>query len=208
MKRITLISLFFFLFSASFLVSTPVFADEATEVRAKTKKSIDKVIDTLRNKSISKDQRKKKILDIVNPIFDFSKMAKISLGKKHWKSFSKAQRKEFVGLFVTRLQESYLEKLDMYTDEEVLVDDARTSKGNRIEVKTRLVSKDDSKDMEYKFYKARSGKWLVYDVVIMGVSVVQTYRSQFTGVLKKESVDGLLKRLRKSGQFNVPAGGK
>ena len=183
-------------------------ANEATEVRAKTKKSIDQVIDTLRNKGISKDQRKKKILDIVNPIFDFSKMAKISLGKKHWKSFSKVQRKEFVGLFVTRLQESYLEKLDMYTDEEVLVDDARTSKGNRIEVKTRLVSKDDSKDMEYKFYKARSGKWLVYDVVIMGVSVVQTYRSQFTGVLKKESVDGLLKRLRKSGQFNVPAGGK
>lgn len=208
MKPITLISLFFFLFSAFFLVSSPVVANEATEVRAKTKKSIDQVIDTLRNKGISKDQRKKKILDIVNPIFDFSKMAKISLGKKHWKSFSKAQRKEFVGLFVTRLQESYLEKLDMYTDEEVLVDDARTSKGNRIEVKTRLVSKDDSKDMEYKFYKARSGKWLVYDVVIMGVSVVQTYRSQFTGVLKKESVDGLLKRLRKSGQFNVPAGGK
>ncbi|MDX2471845.1 MAG: ABC transporter substrate-binding protein [SAR324 cluster bacterium] len=203
MRLLTLFSLFFFLFS------TPLFADEATEVRAKTKSSIDKVIATLKNKSLKKEQKKKQILDIVNPIFDFSKMAKISLGKQHWTSFSQAQRKEFVSLFVTRLQESYLEKLDMYTDEEVLVDDARTSKGNRIEVKTRLVSKDDSKDMEYKFYKSKKqNKWLVYDVVIMGVSVVQTYRSQFTGVLKKESVDGLLKRLRQSGQFNVPAGVK
>ena len=53
-------------------------------------------------------------------------------------------------MFVERLKLSYLEKLDLYTDEEVVVDEARKTKKNRVEVLTYLVTKDDKKEMIYK----------------------------------------------------------
>jgi len=51
--------------------------------------------------------------------------------------------------------------------------------------------------------KAGSG-WKIYDVELQGVSIVQTYRSQFDGVMKDGTIDDLMARLRKSGEFSVP----
>ena len=119
---------------------------------------------------------------MVNPLFDFKVMARNSLGRKHWVNMTRAQKKEFLDLFVKRLQESYLEKLDLYTDENVVIENATQVK-KRIHVLTRLVSKTDKKDMVYKFWKSKRRGWGVYDIVILGVSVVQTYRSQFNGLL-------------------------
>ena len=128
-------------------------------------------------------------------------MARLSLGKKHWKALSKAKRKEFSELFVKRLKESYLDKLDLYTDEEIVVDEAKLTKKNRVEVLTYLVSKEDKKEMIYKLYKSKKKEWMVYDVDILGVSIVQTYRSQFSGILKKESMEQLMERLRSTGEL-------
>ena len=102
-----------------FTSSTPL-ADEVSEIRAMTKEKVDIVINILKDKSLSKDEKKDGILETIDGLFDFSLMARLSLGKKHWKSLSKAKRKEFSDLFVERLKLSYLEKLDLYTDEEVV----------------------------------------------------------------------------------------
>ena len=127
-------------------------------------------------------------------------MARLSLGKKHWKALSKAKRKEFSELFVKRLKDSYLDKLDLYTDEEIVVDEAKLTKKNRVEVLTYLVSKEDKKEMIYKLYKSKKKEWMVYDVDILGVSIVQTYRSQFSGILKKKSMEQLMERIRSTGE--------
>ena len=181
-----LISLLCFSFGA-----TSLFADEVSEIRAMTKEKVDLVIRTLKDSSLSKEEKKQGILKTIDGLFDFSLMARLSLGKKHWKSLSKSGRKEFSKLFVERLKQSYLDKLDLYTDEEV-----KMTKKNRVEVVTYLVSKDDKKEMTYKLYKTKKKGWMVYDVDVLGVSIVQTYRSQFSGILKKESLEQLMERLR------------
>ncbi|HHZ78474.1 MAG TPA: ABC transporter substrate-binding protein [Candidatus Lambdaproteobacteria bacterium] len=186
-----LISLLCFSFGA-----TSLFADEVSEIRAMTKEKVDLVIRTLKDSSLSKEEKKQGILKTIDGLFDFSLMARLSLGKKHWKSLSKSGRKEFSKLFVERLKQSYLDKLDLYTDEEVVVDEAKMTKKNRVEVVTYLVSKDDKKEMTYKLYKTKKKGWMVYDVDVLGVSIVQTYRSQFSGILKKESLEQLMERLR------------
>ena len=163
-----------------------------------TKEKVDIVINTLKDKSLSKDEKKEAILKTVDGLFDFPRMAKLSLGKKHWKSLSKSGRKEFSKLFVEKLKQSYLDKLDLYTDEEVFVDEAKQKKKKRVEVLTYLVSKDDKMEMKYKLYKSKKKGWLVYDVEVLGVSIVQTYRSQFSGFLKKNTMDDLMNRLRTS----------
>jgi phospholipid transport system substrate-binding protein len=194
--NVLLIFLFFFSFA-----STSLFADEISEIRTMTKEKVDLVINTLRDESLSKEEKKERILTTIDGLFDFSLMARLSLGKKHWKSLSKAGRKEFSELFVERLKQSYLDKLDLYTDEEVVVGDAKLTKKNRVEVLTYLVSKDDKKEMTYKLYKTKKKGWMVYDVDVLGVSIVQTYRSQFSGILKKESLEELIERLRSLGEL-------
>jgi phospholipid transport system substrate-binding protein len=58
--------------------------------------------------------------------------------------------------------------------------------------------------MLYKFYRAAQG-WKIYDVEIGGVSVIQTYRSQFDGVLSEGTIDDLLGKLKSEGSFALPA---
>ena len=185
-----------------FTSSTPL-ADEVSEIRAMTKEKVDIVINILKEKNLSKNEKKEGILETIDGLFDFSLMARLSLGKKHWKSLSKAKRKEFSELFVERLKLSYLEKLDLYTDEEVVVDEARMTKKKRVEVLTYLVTKDDKKEMIYKLYKTKKKGWMVYDVDVLGVSIVQTYRSQFSGVLKKETMEQLMERMRSAGELGA-----
>ena len=192
----TLISLF-----AVFFAAATLSADEVSEIQAMTKEKVDLVIQTLKDTSLSKKEKKEGILKTIDGLFDFNLMARLSLGKENWKPLSKSKRKEFSKLFVERLKQSYLDKLDLYTDEEVVVGEAKQTKKNRVEVLTFLVSKDDKKEMTYKLYKSKKKGWLVYDVDVLGVSIVATYRSQFSGILKKESMEHLLERMRSTGEL-------
>lgn len=188
----------FFLIGA-FLFSQNLLADDLNEVKQIVKKNIDIVIEYVKDKSLDKPTRNKKIIDTVVPFFDFEFMAKVSLGKKHWKASSKPKRELFVERFVKRLQDSYLDKLDLYTDEEVVVEEAKRVK-KRIFVITNLVTKEDKMEMIYKFRNTRNG-WKVYDIEILGVSIVQTYRSQFSGFLRQNSMDDLLEKLKSAEAF-------
>ena len=192
----TLISFF-----AVFFAAATLSADEVSEIQAMTKEKVDLVIQTLKDTSLSKKEKKEGILKTIDGLFDFNLMARLSLGKENWKPLSKSKRKEFSKLFVERLKQSYLDKLDLYTDEEVVVGEAKLTKKNRVEVLTYLITKDDKKEMTYKLYKSKKKGWMVYDVDVLGVSIVQTYRSQFSGILKKESMEQLMERMRSSGEL-------
>jgi len=170
-------------------------ADEAAEITKMAKEKVNNIITYLRDTSLDKETRNKQIIAEVNTMFDFQLMAQLSLGKQ-WKKTKKRQRKEFVKVFVKRIQQSYLEKLDLYTDEEVIIGDAKQTKKKRAVLTTYLVSEDDKKEMIYKFRKHKKRGWLVYDVNILGVSFIQTYRSQFSGVLKNKSMDELIEDLK------------
>ena len=199
-KKIIFNVLFVSIFSFSFGTSLLV-ADEVSAIREMTKEKVAHVISTLKDNNMTKEEKKEGILQTIDGLFDFSLMARLSLGKKYWKKLSIEGRKEFTELFVERLKQSYLDKLDLYTDEEVVVDEAKLVKKKRVEVLTYLVSKDDKMEMTYKLYKTKKNTWMVYDVDVLGVSIVQTYRSQFSGVLKNESLEKLIERLRSSDEL-------
>ena len=194
---------------AGCLFASSAFADDISEVSALMNQKVKSIVVLLQDKSLSKSDRDRQILTIVEPVFDFSKMAKLSLGRRHWPSMDKSQQKEFSKHFTKRLQESYLEKMGLYTDE-TIVHKETTQKKKKIKYTSVLVSKDDTIDMEYRLYKSSQG-WKVYDVVIMGVSVVQTYRSQFDSLLQKDSsaqdktkYDNLIGKLRDPSSLKKP----
>ncbi len=201
--KILVYSLFFAL-----VFSQSAVADDIAEVRGLVTGKIATAIELIKDKKMDKTVRNARVVKTVRPVIDFKRMAMLSLGKKHYKRMTKKQRKEFVRLFSQQLQDSLLEKLDLYTDEEVKVENAMQKK-KRIFVVTNLVAADAKYEMIFKFYKSkRKKKWLVYDFEVQGVSIVQTYRSQFAGILKKESIEDLINRLKVSGQFAIPTDGK
>jgi phospholipid transport system substrate-binding protein len=184
------------------IFASPIQAGPPDEVRELLKVNIDAVMVLLKDPSLDKANRNKKIIDIITPVFDYQTMAKLSLGKKYWPKLSAEKQAAFSNLFIERLQKSYLDKLDLYSNEEILYGDPQ-EKGKQVHQPTTLIYKDSRIEMLYKFYRSAE-EWKIYDVEIGGVSVIQTYRSQFDGVLSDGTIDDLLEKLKVDGTFTVP----
>lgn len=185
-----------------FLSVSHAAANEPAEVSKLIQERINAVMFLLQDKSLDKPSRNEKILEIVTPIFNYQTMSKLSLGKKHWPALSPEKQVEFSELFSERLQASYLEKLDIYTDEKILYGEPKED-GKKIYMPTTLISKDNKIEILYKLYKS-SGNWKIYDVEVGGVSIIQTYRSQFDDALSNGTIDELLEKLKDNESFDLP----
>lgn len=187
----------FTIFTLLFLLglTQTVMADGTTDVKVMMKDKIGKVTSIIQDKTIAKEIRDTEVDALVRPLFDFGLMGRLSLGKTQWKKLSKEERSTFSTLFEERVMNSYMSKLDLYTDEVVMIDDAIKVK-NRVHLPTRLMRKNEKREILYKFYKSKKRGWLIYDVDILGVSIIQTYRKQFAGILKEDTFVVLLEKLK------------
>jgi len=192
---------FLILFLSLFLFLQNLVADEKEEVKNKFLSKIDNIILIIENKTLTKDQRNEKIVDILSPMSDFELMAKLSLGKV-WRTLNKQNKDKFVKLYVERMKKSYSSKLDTYSNQKVQITKIEQPKPNRIELFTNILNGKEKFDISYKYYKTskaknKKDKWLIYDVVILGVSMLKTDRAQFKEFLRTKSINDLMKQLNK-----------
>ena len=188
--------MFKILISTFLLFTTLSFAMTQGEIKTEMSNKIDKVLLILKDSKLSKDEKAKEIISIMTHVFDYDLMSRLSLGST-WKEISEKQKSEFSTLFTKKLKDSYIEKLDLYTDELVEILGVEQTKKTRIELKTQLIGKDAKHDIIYKFYKKKNeDNWLIYDVDLIGVSIIQTYRKQFSGFLNEKSFDELIAYLK------------
>ena len=174
----------------------PAFANDNGTVGVMIREKLEKVLSLLRDKELSKAERNGKILEVVNDAFDFPLMAKLSLGRKHWPRLKKEERGRYIALFTKHLQLSYLDKLDLYTDEELVFKPPRHVK-NKIYILTEMVSPDNRIGILYKLHHSKKRGWLIYDVEVEGVSMITNYRTQFNEILHKGTVTDLFRELKK-----------
>ena len=189
--------LFFILFG----LMANLFASDEESVASLFTKRADEVVKIVENKTLAKENRNEKIVQIISPMFDFKLMAKLSLGKHSWRSLTPQKQDEFTNLYVKRMKTSYSSKVDNYTDEKIVIETVKKTKPTRIVLTTSLVGKDKKTEVIYKYYKPKKpikgkDRWLVYDVVIIGVSIIKTDRAQFREVLKRKTIDQLMDKLR------------
>jgi len=140
--------------------------------------------------------RREKILGEVIHLFDFKLMARLSLDKKIRKSISKEQYKAFTHLFETYIKDFYLDRIDLLKGTSSKVEESTQSKKNRIFVKATLDGGSSSTSIIYKFYKNKQQKWFIYDLEIANVSVLQSYRAQFSSYLTEHTFNDLLIKLK------------
>ncbi len=189
MKKIACLLLVFL------LLSHVAVADVEHEAEKLLKSSVDKVFTVLSDKELTIDQKKSKVVEITDPVFSFSLMAKLSLGKAHWSQFNANQKSEFINLFTELFQNFYTKKLDFFSNETVVFHPATIVKGKKVQIPTVLISKGTEYSMLYRMFKTRNG-WKIYDLEVEGVSILRSYRSQYHHILKKGGIEGLFTKMR------------
>jgi phospholipid transport system substrate-binding protein len=159
------------------------------------KGTVDQVIRLLSTPALKDPGQKNRILQQVRQVvdrrFDYEEMAKRSL--PNWNQLSSTQRRDFVTLFSELLATSYADKLAKYSGEKVTYAGDRVE-GDLAEVKTLLLRSNDRIPINYRLIN--KSQWMVYDVVIEGVSLVNNYRSQFARVIGESSYAELVRRLQ------------
>jgi phospholipid transport system substrate-binding protein len=159
---------------------------------------IDRAVKVLEDPELKKDghqrERRTAVRQIANDIFDFSETAKRSLAR-HWAPRTQAERDEFVGLFTDLLERSYISKIELYGGEKIQYV-GESIEGDGAVVRTKLVTKQGTEiPIDYRMLR-RGDKWLVYDVVIEGVSLISNYRTQFNKIITTSSFQDLMKKMR------------
>jgi len=180
---------------STLLLLAPLFAIDEANIKGEMTTTINNITKVLANKSLSSEEKKAQIVPKVDELFNYNTMSKISLGKS-WKTLSSDEKATFTNKFSAKLKNSYFEKLELYTDQKVEVTKVEKVKANRIKLYAEINGADETYELIYKFYKVKNSEdWLIYDVEITGVSIIQTYRKQFSEFLKTKSFSELLASL-------------
>ena len=129
------------------------------------------------------------------PNFDFEKVARLVLGRA-WRSASDEQKKQFINQFRTLLLKTYAVALSKYQDQKIEFKPTRMSETDEIVIVKSEIIQNGGQPIRVNYALSKStGKWLVFDIVIEGVSLVTNYRSQFSSVIRKNGMDVLIKKL-------------
>ena len=179
-----------------FVLTVPIIqAGDVEDINSMVKKKVAVIFDLLGKQDIEKNERNEKIVGELNEIMDFQLAAYLSLGK-HWKKISKTQKKEFVETFQQYINNYIVEKIDLYTNQKIDIGESKLVKKGRAELEIGILSGGETLQVNFKLRKNKKKEWRVYDVDIEGVSLITSFRSQFSGVLKNSSFEELLEKLK------------
>jgi phospholipid transport system substrate-binding protein len=176
-------------------IAVPGLAGEPTDQVQQTTDKILSIVSDPALKAASKaEERRKRIRSAVDERFDWEEMARRSLAR-HWAQRTDEEKKEFIRLFGELLEQTYLDKVEGYSGEKVQYE-GEAIDGDYAVVKVKIITKKNVDiPVEYRL-KKKGNDWLVYDISIEGVSLVNNYRTQFNSILSGSSYGELVKRLK------------
>lgn len=135
--------------------------------------------------------------EIVVPNVDFLMFSKWVLGK-NWRKANPEQREIFIEEFTELMISSYISSItrDDYQKQRIYYKPVRKSKNpNRVVVEADVEPVNGPiVDVMFRMHLADTG-WMVYDVVVEGVSLVATHRSSFSSIVRDKGIDGLITML-------------
>ena len=157
------------------------------------------VMDAIHQDKALQEGDKKKALALAEqkilPHIDFRTMTRYALGR-NWRKATPAQQDQLVEAFRHMLIQTYANQIGSYRGQRMEVRPTRIAPGDTdTTVRNSFISPGRPPvEVDYSMEKTPDG-WKIYDVVIDGVSLVATYRSQFAQQVRDGGIDGLIARL-------------
>jgi len=154
-----------------------------------------------------------KLVDLIEtrilPQFDMSKMTRLAVGK-NWRQATQDQQKQLIKEFQTLLVRSYSAAYSAYRHVKVDVKPLKAIDGEDVTVKTQILLPGGAPPVAVDYaMNATPDGWKVYNVVVEGVSLVTTYRTEFGVQIEQGGIDGLIRNLQernsKAAQPPAPA---
>ena len=155
--------------------------------------SVDAMLEILKNEQLDKEGKRSQMSAVINKRFDFRAMSQRTLAT-NWKKTTNEEKQQFVALFSQLIENSYVGKIEAYTNEKVEYPGEKI-KGRKAVVETLIITSSADVPVNYKVYQ-KGDQWLVYHVIIEGVSLISNYRSSYQEIVKKEGFDGLLTKMQ------------
>lgn len=134
---------------------------------------------------------------ILLPHVDVMSMSSRALGRDAWLRASPIQKQAFAQQFVTLLVRTYSSALAQYTNEKVNFLPLRGDYNNqsRVQVNSIIVRESGPAiNLSYRLMR-EDDQWMLYDFSVDGVSIIESFRSQFVGELQQSGLEGLIAKL-------------
>ena len=141
---------------------------------------------------------------ILLPHVDVMSMSSKALGREAWLRAMPMQRQAFAQQFVTLLIRTYSSALAQYTNERVNFLPLRGdyNSESRVQVNSVIVRETGpSINLSYRLMRV-NGQWMLYDFSVGGVSIIESFRSQFAQELQNNGIDGLINKLAQHNNQN------
>jgi len=190
---LTLIFLFCLLMNEGY---NPVHAAQSPDPTEQLRPMVDKIVAILTDPELKGEEacikRREKVMAVAKERFDFVEMSKRVLGSQ-WRKLSSEEQSYFTGLFTTLLEHAYIGKIEDYSNQKVVFREQRV-KDDRAQVETDIIDKNVVIPVSYIMI-LKGGVWMVYDIVVEGVSLIRNYMEQFKEILRKDGYASLLKQV-------------
>jgi len=169
------------------------------------------VLDALRADKSIKQGDVQKVIALVDqkvmPHVDFQRMTSASVGR-YWREATPEQQKQLQDQFKILLVRTYSGALAQVQDQTVELKPMRSNPDDKeVVVRTEVKGRGDPIQLDYRLEQTSNG-WKIYDVNVLGVWLVQSYRSSFAQEIGANGVDGLIKKLTERNSRPAPAPAK
>jgi phospholipid transport system substrate-binding protein len=198
MKRI--LALAFALLFAQFIFIEAAAAQQDMKPDELVKKVTDDVLAAVKTDKQLAAGDKQKALKLAEekilPLVDFQEATRLAVGRA-WQQANPEQKKKLVDEFRSMLVRTYSGAIQAYQGQTMKVQPLRMKPDDTdVTVHNQYIRAGGGKpvQLDYQMHKTEQG-WKIYDIVVEGVSLVLTYRSEFDSVVKQQGIDGLIKRL-------------
>jgi len=166
--------------------------------QSRLEKAVDEVIDILYNPDVKLDTRQDRVLQALQGQFSFDAISRRALGRA-WNRFEPGQQSRFVDLFTELLLQSYTSGLEgdaLSKRPSVSWEGQRELRPGLLQVDSTVAFNDMTFPANYRMVNLE-GEWVVYDMIVEGVSLVGNYRQQFNSMMQRGSPEDLLTSLEK-----------
>jgi phospholipid transport system substrate-binding protein len=147
-----------------------------------------------------REERLERLRHIGDTAFDWEEIARRALAI-HWRERTPQERREFAELFREAVQAMYLQRLEVAAQERLQEIPAIRYVGEQVDgqralVRTTVVTRRGREvPMDYRLHHS-DGQWRIYDIIIIGVSLVNNYRTQFHRIITQSSYEELVRQLK------------
>jgi phospholipid transport system substrate-binding protein len=179
-------------------------ADEAPD--ALIKRTSTEVLDAIKADKAIQGGDVGKIIALVDgkvmPHVNFTRMTAAAVGR-NWRQATPEQQKRLQDEFKTLLVRTYSGALAQVKDQTVSVKPLRAAAADtEVQVRTEVIGRGDPIQLDYRMEKTPTG-WKIYDLNVLGIWLVETYRTQFAQEISAKGVDGLIAALAERNKSNT-----